>query len=61
MATNLSAYASKSGTFKIGGDLEVHRMGFGAMRITGEGIWGRNSIRVVMAASVRWRSQPDFQ
>jgi aryl-alcohol dehydrogenase-like predicted oxidoreductase len=29
-----------SGTFKIGGDLEVHRLGFGAMRITGKGIWG---------------------
>jgi pyridoxine 4-dehydrogenase len=27
-------------TFSIGGDLEVHRLGFGAMRITGEGIWG---------------------
>src|SRR5829696_8361065 len=27
-------------TFPIGGDLEVHRLGFGAMRITGEGIWG---------------------
>src|SRR5215218_5510252 len=27
-------------TFKIGGDLEVNRMGFGAMRITGKGIWG---------------------
>jgi pyridoxine 4-dehydrogenase len=27
-------------TFTIGGDLEVHRLGFGAMRITGEGIWG---------------------
>jgi aryl-alcohol dehydrogenase-like predicted oxidoreductase len=26
--------------FKIGGDLEVNRLGFGAMRITGEGIWG---------------------
>ncbi|UPG87745.1 aldo/keto reductase [Luteibacter aegosomatis] len=32
--------ASASGTFKIGGDLEVNRLGFGAMRITGEGIWG---------------------
>jgi aryl-alcohol dehydrogenase-like predicted oxidoreductase len=31
---------SGSGTFKIGGDLEVHRLGFGAMRITGKGIWG---------------------
>ena len=30
----------ESGTFTIGGDLPVHRLGFGAMRITGEGIWG---------------------
>jgi aryl-alcohol dehydrogenase-like predicted oxidoreductase len=29
-----------SGTFHIGGELPVHRLGFGAMRITGEGIWG---------------------
>ena len=29
-----------SGTFPIGGDLPVHRLGFGAMRITGPGIWG---------------------
>src|ERR1700733_9321680 len=28
-------------TFKIGGDLEVNRLGFGAMRITGPGIWGQ--------------------
>lgn len=27
-------------TFKLGGELEIHRLGFGAMRITGEGIWG---------------------
>ncbi len=32
--------ASKSGQFKIGGALEVNRLGFGAMRITGEGVWG---------------------
>jgi aryl-alcohol dehydrogenase-like predicted oxidoreductase len=32
--------AAPSGTFKIGGDLEVTRLGYGAMRITGEGIWG---------------------
>jgi aryl-alcohol dehydrogenase-like predicted oxidoreductase len=32
--------ASASGTFKIGGDLEVTRLGYGAMRITGDGIWG---------------------
>src|SRR5207244_10929185 len=27
-------------TFRIGGDLEVRRLGYGAMRITGNGIWG---------------------
>ena len=32
--------AAKSGTFLLGGDLEIHRLGYGAMRITGEGIWG---------------------
>jgi pyridoxine 4-dehydrogenase len=39
MADKLSP-AAKAGTFKIGGDLPVHRLGFGAMRITGSGIWG---------------------
>jgi pyridoxine 4-dehydrogenase len=32
--------ASKSGSFKIGGEIEIHRLGFGAMRVTGPGIWG---------------------
>jgi pyridoxine 4-dehydrogenase len=32
--------AQSAGSFVIGGDLAVHRLGFGAMRITGEGIWG---------------------
>ncbi len=32
--------AADSGQFKLGGDLPVHRLGFGAMRITGPGIWG---------------------
>jgi aryl-alcohol dehydrogenase-like predicted oxidoreductase len=32
--------AKESGTFLIGGDLPVHRLGFGAMRITGPGVWG---------------------
>ncbi|MFP9138774.1 aldo/keto reductase [Devosia sp. XGJD_8] len=32
--------AALSGTFSIGGDLTVNRLGFGAMRITGKGIWG---------------------
>jgi pyridoxine 4-dehydrogenase len=32
--------AQASGTFSIGGDLTVNRLGFGAMRLTGEGVWG---------------------
>ena len=38
MTTTPSAAAS--GQFRIGGDLTVNRLGFGAMRITGPGIWG---------------------
>lgn len=37
-ATSLSA--ASSGTFSLGGELTVNRLGFGAMRITDEGIWG---------------------
>src|SRR5947209_11414598 len=32
--------AIESGTFTIGGDLKVYRLGFGTMRLTGPGIWG---------------------
>lgn len=32
--------AEASGMFTIGGDLNVYRLGFGAMRITGKGVWG---------------------
>src|SRR5438552_4777867 len=32
--------ASAAGTASLGGDLEVRRLGYGAMRITGDGIWG---------------------
>ncbi|EJC69207.1 aldo/keto reductase [Rhizobium sophorae] len=40
----MSSYnAAKSGTFKIGGDIEINRLGFGAMRVTGKGIWGEPS------------------
>lgn len=35
--------ATAAGTFKIDGDMEINRIGFGAMRITGEGIWGEPS------------------
>ena len=37
--------ADKAGTFSIGGTLTVNRLGFGAMRITGKGIWGEPADR----------------
>src|SRR5580698_6526075 len=40
MANNGAVNAKASGTFVIGGDLTVNRLGYGAMRITGDGIWG---------------------
>jgi aryl-alcohol dehydrogenase-like predicted oxidoreductase len=33
--------AAAAGQFKVGGDIEINRLGFGAMRITGDGIWGK--------------------
>jgi pyridoxine 4-dehydrogenase len=44
-----------SRTFKLGGELEIHRLGYGAMRITGKGIWGEpddreNAKRVLQKA-----------
>jgi aryl-alcohol dehydrogenase-like predicted oxidoreductase len=41
----MAANAAQSGTFKIGGEIEVHRLGFGAMRVTGPGIWGEPTDR----------------
>ncbi|MGH8979566.1 MAG: aldo/keto reductase [Acidimicrobiales bacterium] len=38
--TSSTRPATASGTFRLGGELEVHRLGFGAMRITGPGVWG---------------------
>ena len=38
--TTTTVSAKASGTFRIGGDLEINRLGYGAMRLTGEGIWG---------------------
>ena len=45
--------AVKSGTFVIGGDLAVHRLGFGAMRLTGPGVWGEPSDRREALAVLR--------
>jgi pyridoxine 4-dehydrogenase len=40
MADTFPTTAANAGTLDLGGDLTVHRLGYGAMRITGEGIWG---------------------
>jgi pyridoxine 4-dehydrogenase len=40
-------------TFRIGGELEIHRLGFGAMRITGKGIWGPPADRAGALATLR--------
>src|SRR6059058_3793324 len=45
--------ATASGSFAIGGDMEVARLGFGAMRITGDGIWGPPKDPVAARAVLR--------
>ena len=50
-----AASASDKSSFRIGGDLSVNRLGFGAMRLTGEGIWGwppdrENALKVLRRA-----------
>ena len=40
-----SPNAALSGTFRIGGDLQVRRLGYGTMRLVGEGAWGEPSSR----------------
>jgi len=37
---SVGAAASEAGRFRIGGDMPVNRLGFGALRITGPGVWG---------------------
>ncbi len=51
--TELDQPTSASGTITIGGDLTVNRLGFGAMRITGSGIWGDPPDRNVALAVLR--------
>ncbi len=45
--------AAKSGTFAIGGDLPVHRLGYGAMQLTGPGVWGEPADRAQAIAVLR--------
>jgi pyridoxine 4-dehydrogenase len=39
------ATAAHAGVFKIGGEIEVNRLGYGAMRVTGDGVWGEPANR----------------
>jgi aryl-alcohol dehydrogenase-like predicted oxidoreductase len=50
-AENLNAAAS--GTFRIGDDQLIHRLGFGAMRITGKGVWGEPADVAACRATLR--------
>src|SRR6185503_2694716 len=51
-----STTVHRAETFRIGGDLEVHRLGYGAMQITGDGVWGppkdREGALAVLRAAV---------
>jgi pyridoxine 4-dehydrogenase len=53
--TSTSSNMATNPTFTLGGDLTVNRLGFGAMRITGEGIWGwppdrQNALKILRRA-----------
>jgi pyridoxine 4-dehydrogenase len=50
---NVKELAGKSGEFLIGNDLRVGRLGYGAMRITGKGIWGEPADRAEAVRVVR--------
>ncbi len=53
MSNHPAITAAVSGTFTIGGDLTVSRLGYGAMRITGPGIWGLPSDKGAALATLR--------
>ena len=56
MADQGPVTAAAAGTLTLGGDLTVRRLGFGAMRVTGEGVWGdppdRDTARAVLRRAV---------
>ncbi|GAA5190372.1 aldo/keto reductase [Rugosimonospora acidiphila] len=56
MSDKKPANAASAGTIDLGGDLTVNRLGFGAMRITGDGIWGdppsRDEAKAVLRRAV---------
>ena len=50
---NAQPTAAAAGTIDVGGDLTVNRLGFGAMRITGQGVWGDPPDRDQAIATLR--------
>jgi len=53
MSETQAITAAASGTITIGGDLTVNRLGYGAMRITGPGIWGPPSDKAASIATLK--------
>src|SRR6202021_2930068 len=53
MSETQAVSAANSGTFIIGGDLTVNRLGYGAMRITGPGIWGPPADKAASLSTLR--------
>jgi pyridoxine 4-dehydrogenase len=53
MSQTQAISAATAGTLTLGGDLTVHRMGYGAMRITGKGIWGPPADKASALATLR--------
>jgi aryl-alcohol dehydrogenase-like predicted oxidoreductase len=53
MSESETVHAGLAGTISVGGDLTVNRLGFGAMRITGNGIWGPPADRDEAKATLR--------
>jgi aryl-alcohol dehydrogenase-like predicted oxidoreductase len=45
--------AGRAGTFLLGGETPIHRLGFGAMRVTGAGVWGQPEDRAACLTTLR--------
>jgi len=52
-SSTASTFAAAAGNIALGGDLTVNRMGYGAMRITGPGIWGPPADKAAALATLR--------
>ncbi|GGM87726.1 oxidoreductase [Dyadobacter beijingensis] len=63
----MSNYHQHDGTFKIGGDIEIKRLGYGGMQLTGPGVWGeapdrenaKNVLRAALKAGVNFIDTAD--